>query len=423
MTILIIVVVAIVVISIALMSENKSSGENPEVPVLSGDALKVEEHITKLQEPEVPLRLGDKFRFQVRIVETTLDGKAGGLFIKEIQTRGLVPIEETTDLGVVTSVFDSTDPFVLIPVFSYTDIAQELESPAFQQGIEFGVIMPDQVIDSWVTIASIAPEMLQPPYGGNRKLTIRTRFVDLENPPLIMLGREVSHSGIIWSEDFEFSYHFKEKGYQEIVEDREEAQALSVQIAIAVAMADGSLGGSEGRVIQDWVRKMISPFSEDKQTELKDIYNKAIRSAYTLSEAGDLSLSEITGHLNKIGEAKIKYDALELCYKVMAADGVAGPEEMKVLHQIGEGLELDVDQIESIRDQVMVDVGASISEGESIDQTLGINPTLPKDQIRARLRKEFQKWNGRLNSLPEGHERKSAQNMMDRIAEVMRKYE
>ena len=32
---------------------------------------------------------------------------------------------------------------------------------------------------------------------------------------------------------------------------------------------------------------------------------------------------------------------MELCYDIMAADGVADPEEIKILHRIGDALELD----------------------------------------------------------------------------------
>ena len=39
-----------------------------------------------------------------------------------------------------------------------------------------------------------------------------------------------------------------------------------------------------------------------------------------------------------------------------------------------------------------------------------------------KLAKEFQKWNGRYNSLEEGPERESAQNILNRIGEARKKY-
>ncbi len=366
-------------------------------------------------------------RFRSRIMEPA-ESIIQQKHIREVQVRGVLPIEDrtiATNLGVITSVLDSTDTSVFSPVFSHLDAFQELKNPAFQHRVNFGRVIPNQGLSDWTAITRVIPEVLQPPYSGNRKLTVRVRFVDLDNPPVIVLGKEVSSSGIIWSKDFEFSHQFKEKGYQEAAKDREEAQALSVQIAVAVAMADGSLDDSEGEIIQDWVRKAIAPFPEDTQAELKNIYNAAMSSVYKEIKTVPnwFFLKNLTERLNEIGETKIKYDAMELCYKVMGADGVADPEEMKVLHQIAEDLELDVKQIESMRDQTMLDIGVSVSEGGSIENTLGIDPSWSKEKIKAHLRSEFHKWNGRLNSLPEGQERESAQNMLDLLAEATRRYE
>ena len=57
-----------------------------------------------------------------------------------------------------------------------------------------------------------------------------------------------------------------------------------------------------------------------------------------------------------------------------------------------------------------------------VEGLLGIDPTWSNKKILAHLGKEFTKWNGRMNSLPEGEERDSAQNMLDRIAETRKKY-
>ena len=62
------------------------------------------------------------------------------------------------------------------------------------------------------------------------------------------------------------------------------------------------------------------------------------------------------------------------------------------------------------------------SSNIDIESLLGIDPTWSNKKIQAHLGKEFAKWNGRLNTLPEGEERDNAQKMLDRIAETRKKY-
>ena len=44
-------------------------------------------------------------------------------------------------------------------------------------------------------------------------------------------------------------------GYEEQVKDVEEASGITVEIAMAVAMADGTLDDKEGEVIKNWIKK------------------------------------------------------------------------------------------------------------------------------------------------------------------------
>ena len=53
--------------------------------------------------------------------------------------------------------------------------------------------------------------------------------------------------------------------------------------------------------------------------------------------------------MNEIASNPIKYTAIELCYKVMSADGVANDQELKTLDKIAKGLKLDTNLIKKIR--------------------------------------------------------------------------
>ncbi len=212
------------------------------------------------------------------------------------------------------------------------------------------------------------------------------------------------------------------KGYKEAAAHRDEARALSITIAMAVAMADGSLNYTEGRILQDWISRAILPFAGEKRISLKRLYNEAMKDAHAAAKAGNLSLSRLTARLNEVGEKSIKYEAIELCFDVMAADGRADPEEMKTIRKVAAALELDYDEIEKMRDQRIIGLNAAISGQSSVEDILGIEADWDRERIKTHLRTEFNKWNNRLSTLPEGAERESAQRMIDLVAEARKKY-
>ena len=53
-----------------------------------------------------------------------------------------------------------------------------------------------------------------------------------------------------------FESQFDLIGYEEAQDNQEEGNALSIKIAIAVAMADGSLDDNEGLKINEWINEV-----------------------------------------------------------------------------------------------------------------------------------------------------------------------
>ena len=348
-------------------------------------------------------------------------GETGNRFLgKEIEARGIFPVSRTVRAAFVTSVFDKTSG-TLEPVISAIEGFQEPDSVVYQNRAEAGSLSPGYGWPNWVRVGVILPGILQPPVGGQRRLIAKLRMVDMDNLPAITHGfAPDDRSGLLWTSALEFDYVFDEKGYREAAENRDEATALALKIAMAVAMADRSLDETEGQVLKNWVNRAIAPFNERKRESLKALYNDAMREAYHAARRGSLNLRELTGRLNEIGEKKNKYEAIELCFDVMAADGVAHKEEMKKIRWLAESLELDLDEIERMRHHKILDLDINASGAEDL---LGIKTDWTRERIRKHLRIEFQKWNNRLNTLAEGKERDNAQRMLDLIAETIRKYD
>lgn len=344
-----------------------------------------------------------------------------GLELYEIQVKGLFPLERKTSIGFVISVFDKTDG-ELEPVLSVFESCQEADSVVFQHGTDIGPIEVNQGFVSWVRVGVIVPEFLEPPYSGSRDLVAYIRLIDLDNPPIIRHGFGTESNVILWTKSLDFTHSFAEKGYQEASEHRDESVALSLKIGMAVAMADGSLDDAEGEILKNWIIKSITPFSEDKALHLKSVYNQAMKESYHEAMNGELSLSNLTSRLNEISEKSVKYETMELCFEVMAADGIADDEELRLIHNVADALNLDMNEIVKMRDQKIVGLSSSSASNSSVEALLGIDPSWSTEQIKKHLRVEFQKWNNRLNTLDDGAERENAQEMLDKISEARKRY-
>jgi uncharacterized tellurite resistance protein B-like protein len=359
---------------------------------------------------------------EIRLTDSRIDPKdINSPTLKELEGKGVFPVKKKTRVGFITTVFDETSG-ELEPVISALDAFQEPDSIVYQHRAELGEVHPDQGFVSWVRLGVILPTILQPPYSGERNLRAVLRMVDLNNPPPINHGYHQDHPGLLWQKSLSFTWAFEEKGYSEAAEHRDESLAIALKIGMAVAMADGQLDDKEGITLKQWIQRAIEPFSEDKRNELKDLYNAAMKEAYSQAISGDLNLTQLTRRLNEIGEKTTKYEAVELCFDVMSADGVADKEEMRVIRMVSEALDLDLNEIEKMRDQKIISLDSSVSDDASIEELLDIQDDWTPEQTRRHLRNEFQKWNNRVSTLPEGAERDNAQRMLNLIAEARKKY-
>lgn len=345
------------------------------------------------------------------------------LVVKKIMYRGKIPVPRSMSVGYSVSAFDATNGTDdLGIIIGMLDHQQEPESVCFGILEELGTIDVGDSFTDWVQLGGIAPDFIQGPKSGNRKITLLIRFFNADDPPNINLGY---HDGgeLILAETLEFNHEFTEKGYEETTRDREESQALSLKIGVAVAMADGTLDDSEGEVLKSWIVKEVSAFSDEKSERLKKLFNEALKEGFAQAQSGTLALSPLVDRLSEIGEKKTKYDAIALAFDVMAADGVADSEEMMVIRNVARSLDLDMDEIEKMRETVTLDLSVNLTSDVGLESLVGIDDGWSDDQKKRHLRTEFQKWSNRLNSLSEVEERESAQRMLDNIASLRKKYD
>ena len=275
--------------------------------------------------------------------------------------------------------------------------------------VNLGVIEHGMGIHKWVEMLRIVPMFLIPPHTGKRRIQLVSAIYDHNNEA-------------IWGNtDTYFELDFSGTGYLEQSENDKKARSLTIQLSVAVALADGQLDTSEIDIINKWILKTINIFDdEETKAELGELYQKSYDDA--VNPDNNITLSFVTKEMNEYADDNIKYQALSLCYDVMTADGEIATEELNIIKNLSKALNLDYLEVERMRDKKMVDFDTSQISKESIEDILGIDENTSEDQKRKLLREEFKKWNDRLTSLDEGPERDNAQEMINLISEAIQKY-
>ena len=90
------------------------------------------------------------------------------------------------------------------------------------------------------------------------------------------------------------------------------------------------------------------------------------------------------------------------------------------MHRLGDALELDVSELDKIRDLKMMDLSGTLKSDEK--SLLGIDPDWTNEEVQSHLKSEFKKWNARLNNLQSGPDKEHAQKMLDLIGTERSKY-
>jgi len=314
------------------------------------------------------------------------------------------------------------------PVLTLVSNLQEEDSMSyFFQSPEMDVPLGG-FIDEWGTVAIVPGEsVLIAPYSGRRNVQV---VLDLDCKSLPIFKDSVKFKDLVkgWRTIKQFTHSlsmdFELPGYVEEEEKKQSARVLTVKLAVGMALVDGRLDRAEGRILQQWIRRHAREFADDEEFRyFASKCNEAMRETDAQVRAGHFSLDEVARELSDVGNPRWKYEAIELLHEIAAADGVAQEEETRMLRRLSDLLDLDPKEVERIRDKEFMNLKVDNLFSVSILTELGILEDAPSDEIKRKLREEFRKWSGRLNSLPEGKEREYAQQMIDRIAAARKQYE
>ena len=322
----------------------------------------------------------------------------------------------------VMLIFKLFDKTTSLPIVSTFEMTSEESSRVFEHAVSIGN-MQDKYWPDWSRVSALIPESLIGPHKGTRTLQLQCFLWYEHLKPEFERGYlPEDTTGGINVFTHEFNFHLTNPGYLEVDDERLEVQVASIKLAISIAMADGTLDKSEGTEIKNWVKGIVDSAGESQRDEIKETLNNALEEAYNEVKSSPIDIEQVCADIKDIGSAADKFDLIELCLDVMAADGEADKEELKQIEQISKLVGIDYDEISKMKDQRLIKLDPTSSSNSGLEEKLDIDPEWDNEKINKHILSLYGKWNGRLNSLSEGIERENAQKMLDLIAEARKKY-
>jgi tellurite resistance protein len=339
----------------------------------------------------------------------------------EVKVRGLLNASYACDLVLVTSIFDFTNQ-KYEAILSSLDFFKEKQTEGFQNIVEVGRILPNQGYKNWVKVATLFPETLTATRSGDRVVRVMVRAMPATEVNKIEYGLHDEGTTIFTTAGISRLINFQEKGWLETVEEREEARVLMVKVAVSVASHEGAMNSSEGKVIQQWIKKQLETVRDSDVERIKGKLNEALKASFAEVENGTLDRDALISRLKIIDIKSLNRSLLEFLVDVISADGEITAGEMTLIRAISEKLGFDYDEVKAMSDKAFLSMDVIPSVEESLEGVLGIDPSWNQSEIMSHLRREFSKWNGRIQALEDANEKDKAQKMLDAIAAARKKY-
>lgn len=330
--------------------------------------------------------------FQVRVVPSVNDFGAGNRECFSLKMRGPINLHPSMLTAVFhLTIWDVTQgksrekrkPVLCsIPQFQLKNTQVFLWTHVVQMPYAQGVL------NDWTDVISMPVETLIFPARGRRSLEFELVISSLgiENGPVNRAACIHHHDSQVY-------------GYVDGIQMRIKTEELGLKFAAAVAAVDGHQDQREKAVVRSWMDSRIESLPEDMRAETTRALSRALMTAERLGEK--ITRSEIGIMVEEIVEqypvASLPkgdlYDVVKLCMEVAAADGTAGPEELKLIDKIAAMLGVDRETFTRYRDKLLP---AGMHSEKDIGKILGLNPEWPSGQKKKHLRGLYREWSSRV---------------------------
>tara|TARA_B100000795_G_C22800845_1_gene441844 strand:- start:561 stop:1712 length:1152 start_codon:yes stop_codon:yes gene_type:complete len=347
----------------------------------------------------------------------------------DIQIKGRLPVYSSTDVWCAINFFDKNED---APILSLLDVTMEENTRVFLHSVNLGIIGPDQYYPDWVKVGPFINEIILPPRTGTTEVEVRAYLYSAVKPLNFNNGYIDNRDNMLTFATNLFHINYKDKGYRDQSEDRDIARVITVNIAMQMAMADGSLDPDEGLAIKKWISGTLNTYGgKTQKDQMKSKLNAQLVKSYKAvstknkeyPEYSPIKIDPIIKAFNLVATKADKFTALELCLDVMAADGVAEKGELLLLKKLASDMHIEYEEISRLKDKRMMSLDSTAANSGDKESIIGLNESLSNLEKLKFIRKEFMKWNGRLHSLKTDKEKENAQKMLAILGDLRRKYE
>ncbi len=339
-----------------------------------------------------------------------------------IQVKGHIPVpHDACPVAFRLHIFDGLQ-VDLKPVLCTIEELQEQQTQVFEWRADPGRIPFHNGAPNWQTLIAIPREVLVFPAQGERRVTFQFCVVAPGDVPRFQLGFTDGTTGTTYAlAQCTRSISNEDEGYEDGAENRRAAMNVTPELALHVAAVGVSVGEDETKVIKDWMTKVMATVPEEDQKEEKEYFRQTVNAAYKRVTAGDANVEEVVGRMNAIASLQEKYEALELCMDVMAADGKAEASEMKILDRIARMLQVDPKTYRSLRELRIAKLSDVGEVAGNLNTMLGLTADMSPEEVKRHLTAEYRKWNSRV-SHSDDKIRARATEMLLVIGETRAKY-
>jgi hypothetical protein len=265
----------------------------------------------------------------------------------------------------------------------------------------------DAYFEKEVEIVNIPLEFLVFPYSGNRKLKL---IVSIFNNKM-----EIIQQG-----EKDIQIQINNSGYEEKLEKILKGDQLMIKSAVILSSVDGEFDQAE----IDLIRNKIIQKSKDidgnidykKKEKLEKILKESIR--FVNSGIDKKTVENLCLDIKENTDISYKYKIIEFLLELAAVDNSYNEKESEFFKYISNNIGININRFNNIKEKI---VPISIIDNiESPEKLLGLNEDMTILEKKNHLRKEFQKWNRRVNH-KDKKIRQQASDMLDIIADERNK--
>lgn len=211
---------------------------------------------------------------------------------------------------------------------------------------------------------------------------------------------------------YTFEHYNQNFGYLDMIENAQRAKALAVMLAFAVASADDRITDAQIVMIEDWIKNNI-PISAANAN--RNALDKAFKRTINLIKKGKkIDAQKVAFQISEISPLALRYDIMQFCIFIAAADSVITSQKLMMLNFISENLSLDNAAFLDMRDKVLPPHIYKIDNAHAV---LGIAGNMDFDQQKSLLNQQYKKWNARVTS-SNPDIREQANNILSVIADM-----